>query len=135
MCRRSSSAPCPLMSLSPMWIEPDVGSISRLIIFSDVVLPQPEGPTNITISPAGMTRLSPSTAAECWPTYFLVTFSRRISAPLISGELCSSARCVPVVVMSDPDSLRDGEPAEEEQEEVEDQGDDHDPDGGAQCVV
>ena len=67
MCRRSWSAPWVLMSLSPMWIVPDVGSISRLIIFSEVVLPQPEGPTNITISPAGMTRLSPSTAAACWP--------------------------------------------------------------------
>jgi hypothetical protein len=44
-------------------IVPEVGSISRLIIFSDVVLPQPEGPTNITISPAGMVRLRPSTAA------------------------------------------------------------------------
>ena len=85
MWRRSSSALWLLMSLSPMWIVPEVGSISRLIIFSEVVLPQPEGPTNITISPAGMTRLSPSTAAACWPAYCLVTLSSRISAPLISA--------------------------------------------------
>ncbi len=33
-------------------IVPDVGSTSRLIIFSVVVLPQPDGPTSATISPS-----------------------------------------------------------------------------------
>ena len=70
-------------SSSPIVIVPEVGSISRLIIFSEVVLPHPDGPTNITISPAGMVRLSPSTAAVRWPAYRLLTFSRRISAPLM----------------------------------------------------
>jgi hypothetical protein len=37
MCRRSWSALCLLMSSSPMWIEPEVGSMSRLILFSEVV--------------------------------------------------------------------------------------------------
>src|SRR3954468_8114896 len=105
-----------------MWIAPDVGSMSRLIIFSDVVLPHPEGPTNMTISPAGMTRLSPSTAATGWPAYFLLTFSSRIAAPLIS--VLDPSACVSVAVMSDPDSLRDGDPAEQQEESVEDQGDD-----------
>ena len=41
---------------------PPVGSMSRLIILSVVVLPQPDGPTSTTISPAGMSRLSRSTA-------------------------------------------------------------------------
>src|SRR5680860_747994 len=127
MCRRSSSAPCPLMSFSSMWIVPEVGSISRLIIFSEVVLPQPDGPTNITISPAGMTRLSPSTAAACPPAYLLVTFSSRISAPLIAA--LDPSVCVSMAVMSDPDSLRDGDPAEQQEESVEDQGDDHDAQG------
>ena len=57
--RRSSSASCSLTSSSPIRMLPEVGSISRLIIFSEVVLPQPDGPTNITISPAGMSRTSP----------------------------------------------------------------------------
>ena len=39
--------PCSRTSLPPIRIVPEVGSISRLIIFSVVVLPQPEGPTNI----------------------------------------------------------------------------------------
>src|SRR3954452_23884343 len=126
MLRRSWSALWPLMSLSPMWIETDVGSMSQLIIFSEVVLPQPDGPTNMTISPAGMTRLSPSTAALCWPAYLLVTLSSRISAPLISPV--EPSLCVSVAVMSDPDSLRDGGATQEQEQEVEDQGDDHDAD-------
>ena len=34
-------------------IRPEVGSISRLTILSDVVLPQPDGPTSTQILPAG----------------------------------------------------------------------------------
>jgi hypothetical protein len=39
-----------------MRIRPLVGSMSRLTIFSDVVLPQPEGPTKTQILPAGTVR-------------------------------------------------------------------------------
>ncbi len=35
-----------------MRMRPPVGSISRLIIFSVVDFPQPEGPTKMTVSPA-----------------------------------------------------------------------------------
>ncbi len=45
-----------------MSTRPELGSISRLIIFSVVVFPQPEGPQNITIDPAGISMFSPSTA-------------------------------------------------------------------------
>ena len=41
-------------SLSPMRIFPEVGSLRRLIMRMVVVLPQPDGPTKTTISPAGM---------------------------------------------------------------------------------
>ena len=34
-----------------MLIVPSVGSIRRLIILSEVVLPQPDGPTSMTTSP------------------------------------------------------------------------------------
>ncbi len=34
-------------------ILPDVGSMSRLTILSEVVLPQPDGPTSTQIRPAG----------------------------------------------------------------------------------
>jgi hypothetical protein len=43
-------------------IVPVVGSISRLIIFRVVDLPQPEGPTRTTISPLSTSRSSSCTA-------------------------------------------------------------------------
>ena len=41
---------------------PEVGSTIRLIIRSEVVLPQPDGPTSTVICPDGATRSRPSTA-------------------------------------------------------------------------
>jgi hypothetical protein len=67
MRRRSSSAFLWVTSSSPIRIRPLVGSISRLIIFMVVVLPHPEGPTSITISPAGISRVTSSTAAWSCP--------------------------------------------------------------------
>ena len=67
MVRRSSVAFLLRMSSPPMVIVPEVGSWRRLIIFSVVVLPQPEGPMNMTISPAGTVRDSPSTAGTFCP--------------------------------------------------------------------
>lgn len=62
------------VTLSPLiTMDPSVGSIRRLIILSVVVLPQPEGPTNITMLPAGISMVSPPTAGLVWPGYCLVT--------------------------------------------------------------
>ena len=44
---------------------PEVGVIRRLIIFSVVVLPQPDGPRNTQISPSLTVRLTESTAFTC----------------------------------------------------------------------
>ena len=55
MPRRSSAAEKPAVSWSSSQIRPEVGSIIRLIIRSDVVLPQPDGPTNTVIWPDGAT--------------------------------------------------------------------------------
>lgn len=63
MCLRNSSGSRWVTSSSPMKMRPLVGSIRRLIIFMVVVLPQPDGPTSITISPAGISRVTLSTAA------------------------------------------------------------------------
>src|SRR5689334_2951521 len=52
--RRSVSSRVPA-SVPSMRIRPEVGSIRRLTIFSDVVLPQPDGPTRQQIFPAGTT--------------------------------------------------------------------------------
>ena len=52
-----------LMSVpsSRQWV-PSVGSIRRLIIRSEVVLPQPLGPTKTIVLPSGTSRSSASTA-------------------------------------------------------------------------
>src|SRR5215510_704830 len=49
-------------TLPAMLISPDVGCSSPATQRSVVVLPQPEGPSRTTISPAGTPKLTPSTA-------------------------------------------------------------------------
>ena len=72
-------------------IVPDVGSTSRLIIFSVVVLPQPDGPTRATTSPSAMSSERSPTAARADPSKRLWTSTREIAvvplATLISGNL------------------------------------------------
>ena len=52
MPRRSSAASVFITSVPSTRIVPDVGSIMRLTMRSDVVLPQPDGPTNTVIPPS-----------------------------------------------------------------------------------
>src|SRR5271156_5709869 len=47
-----------------MLISPDVGCSRPATQRNVVVLPQPEGPSSTTISPAGTTKLTPSTAGR-----------------------------------------------------------------------
>jgi hypothetical protein len=69
------------MSSPSIEIRPLVRSMVRLIIRSEVVLPQPEGPTNTVISLLGIRSESVSTATV--PSgYCLVTSSNSIMAPL-----------------------------------------------------
>jgi hypothetical protein len=53
-----------MMSVPLTVMVPDVGSISRLIIFIVVVLPHPEGPTRTQSSPSAISieRLSTATS-------------------------------------------------------------------------
>ena len=67
MWRRSSFSFCLRTSLPATVIVPELGSCRRLIIFNDVVLPQPDGPMNITVSPAGIARERSVTAGVRWP--------------------------------------------------------------------
>ena len=72
-------------------IRPEVGSIIRLTIRSEVVLPQPEGPTRTVICPDGATRSSPSTATV--PSgYRFTTESNLITAITASGVRQAGAR-------------------------------------------
>src|SRR5215469_8152447 len=84
MPRRSLTASTLVTSLPSTVSVPEVGSIIRLIIRIDVVLPQPEGPTNTVSVPSGTSSVRSSTATV--PSgYFLVTFSNVIMALLLYG--------------------------------------------------
>src|SRR3954467_11197711 len=64
---------------------PEVGSIIRLIIRIDVVLPQPDGPTNTVSVPSGPSSVRSSTATV--PSGdFLVTFSKLIIQRPLKGD-------------------------------------------------
>ena len=52
----------PAVSRPSMEMVPEVGSTRRLIMVSEVVLPQPEGPARTTISPEATFRESSPTA-------------------------------------------------------------------------
>ena len=81
MRRRSSTGSAPVTSSPSRKMRPLVGSISRLIIFSVVVLPHPDGPTSTQISPSPTSRSRASTAT--WPlSHRLVSDSRRIKSRL-----------------------------------------------------
>ncbi len=64
-----------------MRIDPDVGSMIRLIIFMVVVFPHPEGPTNMTSSPGRMSMVKSSTAGALCPGYTFETSRRLSEAP------------------------------------------------------
>lgn len=65
--RRSFTGSMSVTSSSLILIRPDVGSISRLIIFSVVDFPQPDGPTKITVSPGLISSETLSTAGLALP--------------------------------------------------------------------
>ena len=67
------------MSSPSIRIRPLSGAISRLIIRSVVVLPQPDGPMSTHVWPPGMSRVRSLTALEPRANS-LLTFSNRITA-------------------------------------------------------
>src|SRR5690606_25585712 len=106
----------PVTSSPSMTILPLLGSIRRLIIFSVVVLPQPEGPTNITMEPAGISRVRPPTADFFCPGQVVVTSSSMIEAPVTF-----SATVFSEILLSDTDTSRGGQSANAEQNQVKDE--------------
>src|SRR6185369_11423093 len=82
MPRRNLTGSTLVTSLPSTVSVPDVGSIIRLIIRIDVVLPQPDGPTKTVSVPSGTSSVRSSTATV--PSgYFLVTFSNVITGRLL----------------------------------------------------
>ena len=77
------------MSWPSTVIVPQVGSIIRLIIRSDVVLPQPDGPTNTVILPVGTLRVSSSTATVPSGNCLVTSSNRIIVAPHEVGDVAS----------------------------------------------
>ncbi len=85
-CRRSldrSACDAPVTSTPATRTEPDVGVSRAPIMFSSVVLPQPEGPTIATKAASSTCRLMPSSAMTSTSPirYRLVTSSRSIRRP------------------------------------------------------
>src|SRR5262245_854719 len=85
MRRRNRTGSSDVTSRPSRKIRPLVGSMRRLIIFSVVDLPHPEGPTSTTISPAATSRSSSSTATVP-SAYRFPTPSSRIIASLGAGS-------------------------------------------------
>ena len=113
MRRRSSTGSAWVTSSPSRKMRPPVGSISRLIIFSVVVLPHPDGPTSTQSSPSGTSSESSRRRAGRSGTA-CVTASRRIIGSV--GELAevirgryradahhalASSRCSPLVLAED----------------------------------
>ena len=69
--------------MPPIVIVPDVGSISRLIMRSVVVLPHPDGPIKATMEPPGIDIVNASTAAGAPGENCLVSPSRVMPSALI----------------------------------------------------
>src|SRR3954462_13714381 len=95
MPRRSSVVSRVAPSTPSSRIRPDVGSMSRLTILSDVVLPQPDGPTRTQIFPAG-TSSDRSLTAPGAPalvdraSYTFVTWSNSTDAARDAGTVADA---------------------------------------------
>ncbi len=95
MVRRSATGAMPVTSSPPMVIRPEDGSISQLIILRVVLLPQPEGSTCITVSPAASSRVTSSTAGAWLSGQRLVRLSSRILALAAAGRSGPADRADP----------------------------------------
>src|ERR1700712_1212085 len=82
MPRRSLAGEPLEVSRSSIQMRPDVGEIIRLIMRSEVVLPQPDGPTKTVICPDGAVRDRSSTAGLL-SAYTLDNDSKRIIRPSV----------------------------------------------------
>ncbi len=68
-----------MMSTPPIEMDPEVGSISRLIMRSVVVLPHPDGPMSAMIEPAGTSRVNALTASLSLPGKRFVSAAREMA--------------------------------------------------------
>src|SRR5882757_20601 len=93
-----------VMSLPPTWTRPESGSSKPAIMRSDVVLPQPDGPSSEKNSPAAMSSVTPSTATTL-PSKVLVTFSSLIVAEVMHAHCHPERSEGPLPISKGPASL------------------------------
>src|SRR5688572_9528599 len=74
-----------VMSRPATWTRPESGNSKPAIMRSDVVLPQPDGPSREKNSPAAMSSVTPSTASTR-PSKILVTLSSLMVAEVIRAH-------------------------------------------------
>src|SRR5262249_39656894 len=87
----SAPPPAPARGRPPMGSRPRAGCASPATQRGVVVFPQPDGPSRTTISPAGTTKLTPSTAGRPAPNAF--TRSRTSSVAAILSLLSVLRHC------------------------------------------
>src|SRR5471032_895101 len=85
-----------------MWIEPPVGCSRPATQRSVVVLPQPEGPSNTTISPAGTAKLTPSIAGRPIENCMRRSLTSSAAVMILLPRLTSLAIAVDLVPIGDP---------------------------------
>src|SRR5829696_6202633 len=83
-------------TLPAMLISPEVGCSSPATQRSVVVLPQPEGPSRTTISPAGTAKLTPSTAGRPIANCLRRSVTSRVA--VIGSMISVMRRSLPVAV-------------------------------------
>ena len=83
-------------TLPAMLISPDVGCSSPATQRSVVVLPQPEGPSRTTISPAGTAKLTPSIAGRPIENCLRRSVTSRVA--VIGSIISLMRRSLPVAV-------------------------------------
>src|SRR6476659_6075469 len=94
MPNRSLTASTEVTCLPSTVSVPDVGSIIRLIMRIDVVLPQPEGPTNTVSVPSGTSRVRSSTATV--PSGYCLVTASKVIMNLLCYPLASDRLVEPV---------------------------------------
>src|SRR6202795_4915310 len=86
----------------PMAISPEVGCSSPATQRRVVVLPQPEGPSSTTISPAGTAKLTPSIAGRPIANCLRRSLTSRAAVTILLPRLTSLPIAVGLVPIGNP---------------------------------
>src|ERR1700734_3961752 len=90
----------------PMLISPEVGCSRPATQRKVVVLPQPEGPSSTTISPAGTAKLTPSTAGRPIANCLRRSVTSRAAVTMLLPRLRSLPIAVGLVPVGDPGTMQ-----------------------------